>query len=196
MTTISQGAGEDCTYMHEVGSAKGPASVKATDRTIYSYSEPKAGMPVPMDMTDIYAYEAMVEEITGVNGVNGPFYMREFLKAKELSSSYYCRLMFDYEQARNKTKEEYALAYLERSETYIRERNLKATDETKKNYVLIDRRYQEAKDREDMLKALVTLMGNKVDKFQAAHDDAKRIYSQAGDPRGSLPGLPSSKDAQ
>lgn len=160
------------------------------------YQEPKAGLPVPMDMTDIYKWEAMAEELTSVNSLNGPFYMREFLKAKEICSSYYCRLMFDYEQARNKTKQEYALAYLERSEIYIKDKGLKSTDETKKQFVAIDRRYQEAKDREDMMKALVTLMGNKTDKFQALHDDAKKIFDSTRDPRGSITGLPSGRDGQ
>jgi len=161
-----------------------------------AYSEPKAGMPVPMDMAEIYRYESLVEELTSVNLLNGSFYMREFLKAKELASSFYCKLLFDYEQARNRTKTEYALAYLERSEDYIKSRNLKSTDETKKQYVSIDKQYQSAKDQEDMLKALTTLMENKVYKFQSAHDDAKKIFDSLREPRGSVSGAQSHRDAQ
>lgn len=161
-----------------------------------SYQEPGAGMPVPLDMTDIYKWENMVDELAQVNSMNGPFYMKEFLKAKETCSSYYCRLIYDHEQAKNRTKTEYALSYLERSQVYIREKGLKDTDETKKQYVQIDEAYMKAKDIEDMLKALVTLMGNKVDKFQSAHDDAKKIFDSTRDPRGSLPSIPSGKDGQ
>ena len=159
------------------------------------YQEPKAGLPVPMDMSDIYKWESMVDQLTNINSINGPYYMREFLKAKEVCSSYYCKLIFDLEQARNRTKTEYALSYLERSQEYIKFKGLKDTDETKKQYVQIDRAYQAAKDHEDMLKALATLLGNKVDKFQTAHDDAKKIFDSSRDPRGSLPAVPTSRDA-
>ncbi len=158
--------------------------------------EPKAGYPVPIDMTDIYRFEVMIQDIVNINAMNGPFYMREFLKAKELASSYYCRLLFDYEQAKNRTKTEFALAYLERSEDYIKTRGLKATDETKKQYVAIDASYNKAKDTEDRLKALVTLLGNKLDKFQSAHDDAKKIFDVSRDPSGSRPAIPSGRDSQ
>lgn len=158
------------------------------------FTEPAAGLPVPMEMTDIYKWESMIEEMTGVNSMNGPFYMREFLKAKDVCSSYYCRLMYDFEQAKNRTKMEIALSYLERSREYIRKNELKDTDETKKQYVQIDTQYNKAKDVEDMLKALVTLMGNKVDKFQSAHDDVKKIFDSTRDPRGSLPSMPSGVD--
>lgn len=163
---------------------------------VEKYQEHKAGMPVPMDMSEIYKYEALVEDLAGVNLMNGPFYMREFLKAKELASSFYCRLLFDYEQARNRTRTEQALAYLERSEDYIKARGLKSTDETKKQYVAIDKGYQAAKDKEDMLKALVTLMENKVYKFQAAHDDAKKIFDSLREPRGSISSAQSHPHAQ
>jgi len=160
------------------------------------YTEPQAGLGIPANMRDIYQWESMIEEIPRVNSMNGPFYMREFLKAKEVTSSYYCKLMYQYEQAKNKTKIEFALSYLERSQGYIKANGLKDTDETKKQYVQIDAAYNAAKDNEDMLKALVTLMGNKVDKFQSAHDDVKKIFDSARDPRGSLPSIPSGKDAQ
>lgn len=161
-----------------------------------TYLDQPAGLAVPLDMSHVYRYEQLVLQLPQVNNINAPMYMMEFLKAKELTSTFYCKLLLDYERAKNKTKEENALAYLERSQDYIKNRGLKDTDETKKQYVQIDPRYKQAKDQEDMLKALVTLIGNKVDKFQAAHDDTKKIYDQTRDPRGYGASLPSKRDEQ
>ena len=161
-----------------------------------TYSEHQSGLPVPIDMTDIFKYEAMIEDITKINSINGPLYMQEFLKAKELASSFFCKLLLDYERAKNRRKEAEAVAYLEKSEEYLKTKGLKSTDGAKQHYVQIDPEFQKAKNEEDCLKALVTLFESKVFKFQAAHDDAKKIYDQSKDPRGSLPSIPSGRDAQ
>ena len=57
-------------------------------------------------------------------------------------------------------------------------------------------RSKDAKAKEDCYKALSVLMGNKVDKFQSAHDDAKKIYDQSKDSRASITSLPSGRDSQ
>lgn len=168
---------------------------KRTDLSVPVYQHESA-FPVPMDMTDIYQYEKLVDDITTVNSVNGSFYMREFLKAKELASGFYAKILFEYEQAKNETKEKYALAYLEKAEDYALRRNLKLTDEIRKQYAMTDQSYKDAKAKEDCYKALSILMGNKVDKFQSAHDDAKKIFDQSRDARGSITALPSGRDAQ
>lgn len=156
----------------------------------------ESAFPVPMDMTDIYQYEKLVEEITNINQINGAFYMREFLKAKELASGFYAKVLFDFEQAKNEAKEKYAIAYLEKAEDYAKARGLKLTDEIRKQFAQTDHSYKESKAKEDCYRALVTLMGNKVDKFQAAHDDAKKIFDSMRDPRGSTVALPSGRDSQ
>lgn len=161
---------------------------------IPAYLNSQSAMPLSLDMTDLYRWEHKVEDIAIINAINGPLYMKEFLKAKELSSSYYSKLILDYERAKNETKKQYALAYLERSQDYIKARGLKDTDETKKQYVSIDNGYQQAKDTEDMLKALVTLMGNKVDKFQNAYEATKNIYNNSREAQGPRSALPSYRD--
>lgn len=161
-----------------------------------TYKEPAAGLPVPLDMTEIYEYESMITAIANINNMNGAFYMREFLNAKELASSFYCRLLYDFEQSKNKTKEACAIAYLERSEQYLKEKGIKSTDEAKKQYVQIDADYKKAKDRQDMYEALMVLMKNKVDKFQSAHDDVKKIFDSTRESRNSISSLPSGKDGQ
>jgi hypothetical protein len=161
-----------------------------------TYKEPSAGMPVPLDMTAIFEYEQMIHAIATINNINGAFYMREFLNAKDLASSYYCRLMYDFERAKNKAKEAYAIAYLVNSEEYLKEKGVKSTDEAKKQYSQLDPAYQAAKDNQDKLEALVTLMGNKVKKFQDAHDDVKKIFDHTRDLNRSITGAASGRDGQ
>jgi hypothetical protein len=166
------------------------------NNTPSKYVEPRAGLPVPMDMTEILHYQSMIAELTNVNNINGPLYMREFLKAKELATSFYCRLLFDYEQSKKTRKEAEAIAYLEKSVDYLKARNIKETDAAKNAYVQIDDAAKGAKDVEDMLKALLTMFEHKIASFQAAHDDAKKIYDSTKDPRGGLPSIPSGRDSQ
>lgn len=161
-----------------------------------TYKEPQSGLHVPVNMTEIYEYEKMIHAIATINNLNGAFYMREFLNAKELASSFYCRLMYDYEQSKNKAREAQAIAYLEKADEYLKEKNIKSTDEAKKQYVQIDPDYKAAKDRQDMVEALMTLMQNKVKKFQDAHDDVKKIYDHTRDANRSITGAASGKDGQ
>lgn len=162
--------------------------------TAPAYLDHPSTLPLTLDMGAVWNYEHMIEDLSMVNSMNGPLYMREFLKAKELVSSIYSKLILDYERAKNETKKQYALAYLERSQDYIKARSLKDTDETKKQYVQIDNHYQKAKDEEDALRAMITLIGNKVDKFQNAYEATKKIFENSSDPRGSRVGMPVRSD--
>lgn len=173
---------------------KGVAINLATPGLPAYLQNPSALQPSTIDMTSIYQWEQMVEDIAIVNSMNGPHYIKEFLKAKELTSSIYAKLILDHERAKNETKKQYALAYLERSHEYIKARGLKDTDETKKQYVQIDHAYMAAKDEEDKLRALVTLIGNKVDKFQNAYEASKKIFENTQNPYGSKTALPMGKD--
>lgn len=160
------------------------------------YKEHESGLPVPINMTQIFEYEQMIHAVATINNMNGAYYMREFLNAKELASSFYCRLMYDFEQAKNKAREKAALAYLEKSEFYLKEKGIKSTDEAKKQYIQIDPEYKVAKDRQDQMEALMTLMQNKVKKFQDAHDDVKKIYDLTRESGRSITGNSSGKDGQ
>ena len=174
----------------------GDSSLQGAGRNSAPFSPPQWGLNVPLNMTEIYRYEAMFEEIVRINSMNGPFYMQEFLKGKELASSFLCKLIFEYEQAKNRTKEAFAIAYLDKSEEYLKARSIKPTDEAKKQYVQIDEAYKKAKDSEDALKAFMTLMSNKMDALQSAHDDAKKVFDQGRDPRGSTLAMPQGRDGQ
>jgi len=161
-----------------------------------SFSEPDGGMPLPLEMRELLKYEGFIENIVSINNLNAPFYMREFLKAKELANSFYCRVMMDYEMSKDRSAKAKAIAYLDTAPEWLDKRNRKATDEGCKQYALIDPNYLKSREEEACLKALTEFLKNKMEKFQSAHDDAKKIYDQTRDPRGSVSGLPSGRDSQ
>ena len=165
-----------------------------TQMSLPPYKEPESGLPVPINMAQIYEYEQMVHAIATINNLNGAYYMREFLNAKELASSYYCRLMYDFEQAKNVARRAQAVAYLVNSEEFLKQKGIKSTDESKKQYVQLDSEYIAAKDNQDKFEALMTLMQNKVKKFQDAHDDVKKIYDHTRDANRSITGNSSGRD--
>ena len=161
-----------------------------------SFSEPEGGMPLPLEMRELLKYQGLVENLVTINNMNAPFYMREFLKAKELANSFYCRVMMDFEMTKDRAAKAKAVAYLDTAPEWLEKRGRKVTDEGCKQYALIDSQYLKAREEEACLKALTEFLRNKMEKFQSAHDDAKKIYDQTRDPRGSLTGLASGKDSQ
>lgn len=160
------------------------------------YEPPMGGMPLPIEMAPLLKFDALIENIVSINNMNAAFYMREFLKAQEMANSFYCRVMMDHEGARDRSKKMGAIAYLDKSLDYLKAHDRKATDEACKQYVFIDADYTAARDEEACLKALTEFLKNKIDKFQSAHDDAKKIYDQTRDPRGSMTGAPSGRNGQ
>lgn len=161
-----------------------------------SFSEPEGGMPLPLEMRELLKYEGLIENIVSINNLNAPFYMREFLKAKELANSFYCRVLMDYEMSKDRSAKAKAVAYLDTAPEWLEKRNRKVTDEGCKQYALIDPIYLKSREEESCLKALTEFLKNKMEKFQSAHDDSKKIYDQTRDPRGTASSLPSGKDSQ
>lgn len=171
-------------------------AVETGEMPVSSYEPPAGGMPLPLEMQGLLKYEALVESLTTINNMNAPFYMREFLKAKELANTFYCRVMMDFEMAKDRSAKAKALAYLDTAPEWLEKKGRKVTDEGCKQYALIDTQYLKSREEEACLKALTEFLRNKMEKFQSAHDDAKKIYDQTRDPRGSTVALPSGRDSQ
>jgi hypothetical protein len=147
----------------------------------------------PMDMTEILKYENLIGEITGINPINGPYYMKSFLKAKELAAQYYARASYESQLAKDMAKMKYSIARLDYAPSILKTRSLRVNEGNMDSVADQDQNYLQARNREAYFKAMATFLGHKVEKFQSAHDDAKKIFDQSKDPRGSLPAAPSSK---
>ena len=159
-------------------------------------TEPPKGFQMPLDMTEIWKYDKMVDEIALVNYTSGPMFMKDFLKAKDRVSSYHAKAMFEYESAKDRASKEKAVAYLERAPAWLESHGRKVTEEACKRYSDMDQKYLEAREIESYLKSLVTFLYHKLEKFQCAHDDSKKIFDKTSEPFGSKSSLPSGRDAQ
>lgn len=160
-----------------------------------TYLHPEA-MPLPQKMLDLHKYEALISAIPSIGPHNAPYYMKMFLEGKDLASGLHARALFEYERSKAEAKEQHAVAYLERSIEYFKQRDIKPTDELRKQYVQTDSHYKTAKETEDYNLAMMTLLEGKVYKFNAAHEDARAIFQKTKDPHGSSVGAASGPNAQ
>jgi hypothetical protein len=180
--------------MNESWTSGGGMSIATT--ASHTPSEPPKGFQLPLDMTEVWKYDALINEITTINNLSGPLFMQEFLRAKDIVSSYHAKVMFEYEQARDASNKAKSIAYLERAPQWLEQRSRKVTEEACKRYSEMDQDYLAAREIESYLKSLLAFLTHKLDKFQCAHDDAKKIFDKTSDPMGSRGSLPSGQNSQ
>ena len=150
---------------------------------------------LPNEMRDLAQYDAMLMDISGISAMLGPFYMQGFLKAKDTASLYHSQAIRNYERCRDESKKLWAVAKLDKSFAALREKGIvKPTEGDRECYADCDEDYLKMREAEAYWKSLSILLGVKVDTYQAAHDDAKKIYDKTEEPRGSSKGLPSTKE--
>jgi hypothetical protein len=145
----------------------------------------------PVDLTDTIQYERMVGEISTVSAITAPFYMQEFLKAKEMAGRLYARALYAFEQAHDRSYALKAIAMLDKAPEALKAKGIRANDEFCKQYAMTDPDYLEAREAEAYWTAMVKHLENKVFKFQSAHDDVRQIHQKSRDSTGSVSALPS-----
>jgi hypothetical protein len=151
------------------------------------------GFPVPLDMTQIFRYEEKIDELTRVNNMTGAFYMQEFLGALDVANSYYSKALFDYESAQAKSKAVHGRLMLDVAPTQLKLKEIRVNEENAKAFCNSHHEYMEAKENEAYLKALVTFLKGKYDKFERAHDDARKIFEKDRPPTGQSSSVPSGR---
>lgn len=146
----------------------------------------------PVDLQEILKYEELINQISGISPMNGPYYMMMFLKGLEMAGQVFARAAYEYEQAKDMAKRRYSIVRLDYAPTILKERGLRVNEAGMDSVADQDQEYLQAKNKEAYYKAMMSFYKMKVDKFQRAHDDAKKIYDQSKDPRGSMSAMPSS----
>lgn len=146
---------------------------------------------LPLDMTDIIQFEQKVPELVSIGYHNGPMYMRDFLGGVEAAARYHSQAIFEYETAKKKAKQKYSIAKLDKADAYLRAKGIKPTDGARESYADMDDDYLAAAQLEAKWKAIAEYLKNKVEIFQRAHDDAKKIFDKTNEPKGSISALPS-----
>jgi hypothetical protein len=149
------------------------------------------GFPMPLDMTEILKYEDLVNEITRINGITGPFYMQEFLKSINVASSLYTKILWQYEQSVVSSKAVKGRLRLDSAPGELKRREIKVTEDAITAYVESHPEYLKEMELVSYYKALMNFLYQKVEKFERAHDDARKIYDGTRERFGSVTSLPS-----
>lgn len=167
---------------------------RGLDESLASTLEPEGGFLIPQAMRMVFKYEAMIDEVSRINKMNGPYYMQEFLKAINVSSSFYTKTLWQYEEAIVNSKATRARIMLDLAPAAILAKGLRTNEENLKAYAESHEEYLAAKENENYLQALTELLRQKVYKFERAHDDARKIFEALKEPYGQSSAMPSGRD--
>jgi hypothetical protein len=128
-----------------------------------------------IDVTKLAEYSRKISEIGSLNKMMAPNYLRDFIQAMDLTSDLLSKAVKINLDAKSELEKFRAIAYLENSEDYCKEKDIKMTNGVREMYVDIDANVIAAKDKYAATEALVTFLKNKYQAFRCAHDDVKKI---------------------
>jgi hypothetical protein len=136
---------------------------------------------VNVNLSVVVKYEALKADLTSLDIVSGPMYMRDFNVAYEEVSKLAIQVQHLLEGAIEEMDHQEALAKFERAPEYFKTKEIlsgtiKDSGQLRDAYVSMDHQYRAAKERVAMLRALVKYLDVKAESFKMAHDDAKKIY--------------------
>jgi hypothetical protein len=151
---------------------------------------------VEWELSKLIPYEQLKRDLVSIDSLSAPAYMRDFNLAFEFASRVVAKLKYFHGRAKERSKEEESKAILERAPMYFEKHNilkdkggLKDSSSLRDTYAKIDVEYQQAKDEENMLEALLEYYEKLVESYKMAHDDAKKIYDKTtsnGTPYGGM----------
>lgn len=131
-----------------------------------------------IDVTRLVEYTRKINDIGGLNNMMAPIYLRDFIIAQDYTSSMLSQAVRHDLEAQSALDTAKSIAYLDRSGDYLKQRGIKDTAESRKQYVDADADVQKAKELKAKTAALVTFLKNKYMSFRQAHDDIKKmVYS-------------------
>ena len=90
-----------------------------------------------VDVTRLAQYVNKIEELSSINKMMAPTYLRDFIMGQDVAANLLAKAM--QADSRAKAKVEYAesIAYLERAREYLESKQIKDTSEARKQYVNI-----------------------------------------------------------
>ena len=101
--------------------------------------------------------------------------MRDFINAIDITNLMLMNIIKLDADAKSALQTAESVAYLDKASEYLIEKNIKASDGSKKMYVNIDEDVLKAKETKAKTEALVAFLKNKLQIFRFCHDDVKKI---------------------
>lgn len=133
-----------------------------------------------IDVTTLARYLEKVGQLASINKMMGPTFLKDFIEGQDVAGAMLARAIREDGRMKARLDQAKAIAYLDRAAEYLKAKDIKLTDESRKRYVDIDDDVMIAADSKAQTEALVALLKNKLSVLRQAHDDLKKILY--GDP--------------
>jgi len=116
-----------------------------------------------------------INEIPSVTKYNASVLMRDFILAQDLSSELLSKAIVLEARAKTLVGTTEAIALLDKSEEYFKQKNQKPTQDLRAAYVDLDQDVIDAKDLFARATALASFLKNKIYEFKSAFEAVKQI---------------------
>ena len=128
-----------------------------------------------LDVTKLVHYTEKIKEIGELNKMMAPLYLRDFINAMDLTSTMLSKATKSNLDAKSTLEKAKAIAYLDRSESYCKDKGIKMSNGIREAYVDLDEDVIKAKEIYAASEAMCIFLKNKYQTFRCAHDDVKKI---------------------
>ena len=128
-----------------------------------------------IDVTSLLAYTEKINDISNMNKMLAPNYLRDFILALDLTSTMLSKAVKINLNAKASLDKCKAIAYLDKAPGYCEEKGIKLSNGVREMYVDLDDDVVKAKDIYAATEAMVLFLKNKYQAFRCAHDDVKKI---------------------
>jgi hypothetical protein len=128
-----------------------------------------------LDVTKLVHYTEKIREIGELNKMMAPLYLRDFINAMDLTSTMLSKATKSNLDAKSALEKAKAIAYLDRSEAYCKDKGIKMSNGIREAYVDLDEDVIKAKEVYSASEAMCIFLKNKYQAFRCAHDDVKKI---------------------
>ena len=128
-----------------------------------------------IDVTSLLAYTEKIKDISNMNKMLAPNYLRDFIMALDLTSTMLSKAVKINLTAKASLDKYKAIAYLDKAPDYCTDKGIKLSNGVREMYVDLDDDVIKAKDVYAATEAMVLFLKNKYQAFRCAHDDVKKI---------------------
>lgn len=128
-----------------------------------------------IDVTSLLAYTEKIKDISNMNKMLAPNYLRDFIMALDLTSTMLSKAVKINLTSKASLDKYKAIAYLDKAPDYCNDKGIKLSNGVREMYVDLDDDVIKAKDTYAATEAMVLFLKNKYQAFRCAHDDVKKI---------------------
>lgn len=128
-----------------------------------------------LDVTALAGYLEKVKDISSINKMMGPTYLRYFIEGQDVCGVMLAKAIQRDIKAKSLLDQAKSIAYLDRASDYLKSKDMSLSNENRRMYVDIDADVIAAADEKAKSEAVIALLKNRLSILRQAHDDLKKI---------------------